>query len=319
MHRQPGNEDNAVAGEVKTSPATQRKHQRGVCLQQRLNCRFAPFYELVKDIVDDERARRDFLLREEEVKHVFEAYRQEKARREHDEDGGWNGDGKQPTDASMLFNKRYEGDCRRNSGTMQLDGDVTASSRNRLLSVTNQDGIGSVDFEEYLLPDGSNDGSAAERRRSREYCPIMVEDIQELLDRLDAFWEMGGRMIQQFQESSPPLVATENADIISYILPQQQAELVILDADDVQAGEFWFFLKNYTEVQTWIRRELYNKRKQEIQVQPESKVRRALVEGLMRRNMIVVEKQNDGDEEQDAELTEQQRIANSRMQASAYA
>ncbi|KEP60823.1 UNVERIFIED_CONTAM: hypothetical protein HHA_252260 [Hammondia hammondi] len=287
MH-EPANAEDAV-GELGTSPAAD--DTRGVCLQQRLNCAFAPFYELVKDIVDDERARRDFLLREEEVQHVFEAYRQEKARRAHNDEGG----GGRAADSQCE-------DTSRNSDAV-LRGDVTPPSKCQLQSDPKQDVIMCITSEDCLLPDTSKYGSAGHKRRSQAYCRILVENIEELLDRLDTFWELGGRMVQQFQENSPRFFATEDAAMISYILPQQQAELVIEDADDVQVGEFWLFLKNYTEVQTWIRRELFNKRRQEMQLQSESNVRRALVEGLKQRNMIVVEKENDGDKDQAAQFS----------------
>ncbi|EPR59188.1 hypothetical protein TGRUB_252260 [Toxoplasma gondii RUB] len=285
MH-QPANAEDAY-GELGTSPAADGT--RGVRLQQRLNCAFAPFYQLVKDIVDDERARRDFLLREEEVQHVFEAYRQEKAHRAHYEEGG----------GGRAAENQCE-DTSRNSDAVLRGDDVEPLSKCQLQSDPNQDGIMCLTLEDCLLPDIFKDGSAGHKRRSHAYCRIRVENIEEVLDRLDTFWELGGRMVQQFQENSPRFFATKDAAIISYLLPQQQAELVIEDANDVQVGEFWLFLKNYTEVQTWIRRELFNKRRQEMQLQPESNVRRALVEGLKQRNMIVVEKENDGDKDQDA-------------------
>lgn len=273
---------------------------QGASLQERLNCRYSAFYELIKDIVDDERARRDFLLRKEEVKHVFETYRFEKTRRLYDEERSRKAAERRGARAPKGARKNGEhGKGEVSAGTEPLL-EKSSSDDSGVLSV-------SLDGEGSECPENSSEDEEADETA---YCPVMVEDIEELMERLDSFWELGGRMVEQFQENSPPLAATEDADIIGYILPQQQTELVIEDADDVQIGEFWVFLKNYTEVQGWIRRELLNKRKQNVHLQMGSEVRQGLVEGLMRRKIIVVQRQ-DGDDDEDAEHTEQKKVANS--------
>lgn len=278
---------------------------QGACLQERLNCRHSAFYELIKDIVDEERARRDFLLRKEEVKHVFEAYRLEKTRRLYEEERSRKAVARRATHGRKSERKNGQHDNGEAAAGTQSVMEKTSSDDSGVLSFS-LGGDGSDSFE------NSSDDEGVDEVK---HCPVMVEDIEELMERLDTFWEMGGRMVEQFQENSPPLAATEDADIIGYILPQQQTELVIEDADDVQVGEFWVFLKNYTEVQGWIRRELLNKRKQNVHVQLGSEVRQGLLEGLMRRKMIVAQRQ-DGDDEEDAERSEQQKAVSSHLRPS---
>ncbi|PHJ19984.1 hypothetical protein CSUI_006188 [Cystoisospora suis] len=276
---------------------------QGACLQEKLNCRHSAFYELIKDIVDEERARRDFLLRKEEVKHVFEAYRLEKSRRLCEEERSRKAAARRATQGRKSERKNgHNGNGEVAAGGQSVTEKTSSDDSGVLLF--NLGGDGSDSFE------NSSDDEGVDEVKC---CSVMVEDIEELMERLDTFWELGGRMVEQFQENSPPLAATENADIIGYILPQQQTELVIEDADDVQIGEFWVFLKNYTEVQGWIRRELLNKRKQNVQVQLGSEVRQGLLEGLMRRKMIVAQRQDD---DEDAERSEQQKAVTGHLRSS---
>ncbi|PFH31155.1 hypothetical protein BESB_030290 [Besnoitia besnoiti] len=281
---------------------------RNVCFQRRVNCKYRPFYDLFKDIVNDERARRDFLLRKEEVRYVFDAFRHEKGCRQHNEGAARN----LPHRPPQINDIAVEGEVGNRSGAGDRKGvGVVAPPP---VPQNTASTTGEAEAARVVHQHGSaweavpQDGNETENLETRPYTPIAVDDIPDLLERLDRLWEMGGRMAELFEKSTLPLVPTGDFKLVNYILPLQQAELVTVDSDDVQIGEFWEFLKDYTEVQYWIRRELYNKRQQNVQLHRRSAMGVAVIDGLNGRNMVVAQK-GDDDNVGDSESTKYQELS----------